>query len=172
MKLDKITLGAGCFWGVQAAFNLLYGVKETRVGYCGGHSLNPSYEEVCNKTTGHFEVVEILYDSEELTLHQLLNLFFRIHDPTQTNGQANDIGPQYLSVIFSNDEQREAIVNHISQIKPQYKKPIFTKILPPHQFYTAENYHQNYLLKNPTGYCHINLPKVKEFLEINGYRLK
>ena len=172
MSHEKIILGAGCFWGVQAAFELLSAVKKTRVGYCGGVTENPNYEEVCSKTTGHFEVVEIEFDPNEITLQKILDLFFKIHNPTQTNGQANDIGPQYLSVIFSNKNQRQEILDYINQISSAYKSPIATKVLDPEKFYTAEEYHQDYLKKNPMGYCHINLPRVKEFLEISGYRLK
>ena len=169
----EIILGAGCFWGVQAAFDLMKGVTNTEVGYSGGTVENPSYELICSKMTGHIEVVKITYDSSLLDIHNIMMLFMAIHNPTQIDGQANDIGPQYLSSIFySGDEEKAIFEQEISTYKNQYDSPIVTKILPLEKFYSAEDYHQNYLVKNPGGYCHISLPKVKEFLDSKGLGLK
>ncbi len=171
-KRATITLGAGCFWGVQAVFDLLEGVFETSVGYAGGHLANPSYEAVCSKTTGHYEVVKIDFDEALISRKDILSIFLLIHDPTQTNGQANDIGPQYLSVIFATSEEKNEVSEYLAQAQSNYNRPIATKVLAHSTFYSAEEYHQHYLHKNPTGYCHINMPKVKEFLESKSFRLK
>lgn len=171
-KLATITIGAGCFWGVQAVFDQLEGVLETCVGYAGGHLENPSYEAVCSKTTGHYEVVKIDFDEALISRRDILSIFLFIHDPTQTNGQANDIGPQYLSVIFSTSEEQNEISEYLAQAQLKYNRPIVTKVLTHSTFYSAEEYHQHYLHKNPTGYCHINMPRVKEFLESKSFRLK
>ena len=170
--MNEITLGAGCFWGVQAVYELLEGIKSTSVGYCGGKTQNPSYEAVCSKTTGHYEVVHIQYSPEIISLTDILKLFFFIHDPTQGDGQANDIGPQYLSVIFAPSKEHQEISNYLKQIQLNYREAIKTQLKAPAAFYTAEEYHQLYLNKNPTGYCHINMIKVKEFLETHQYSLK
>ena len=151
----------------------LNGVTNTEVGYAGGTIKNPSYELVCSKTTGHIEVVKIDYDSSILEIKDIILLFMAIHDPTQIDGQANDIGPQYLSSIFySDDDERAIIEQKIYSYKNKYDSPIVTKILPLETFYSAEEYHQNYLVKNPGGYCHIILPRVKEFLDSKGLGLK
>ena len=170
--VKDIVLGAGCFWGVQAAFNLLEGVQRTSVGYCGGHQPNPTYEEVCQKTTGHIEVVKITFSCEQLTIEDVLTVFFHIHDPTQKNGQANDIGPQYMSAIFCDEVDKNDIQNFIRQISPKFDAKIVTLVQEYKTFYPAEDYHQEYLTKNPSGYCHINMARVKEFLEFQQYRLK
>ena len=168
---NQLLLGAGCFWGVQAVFELLEGVTGTKTGYTGGSLENPSYEAVCSKNTGHYEVVEVQYDQEVFDARKNIKSFFHIHDPTQTNGQGNDIVPQYLSAIFI-EKSTSQVLEYISQIQKDFKLPIATKVYEKTPFYDAEEYHQNYLLKNPTGYCHINMPRVKEFLEINRYQLK
>ena len=173
MSYKTIVFGGGCFWGVQAAFDLLAGVTETNVGYCGGETINPTYEEVCNKTTGHIEVVKISYDENVVSLFDLLKLFFKIHDPTQTNGQGNDIGPQYMSAIFYTDDSDLAqITKFTQQLSEKLTSSVITSVDKLDIFYTAEEYHQKYLHKNPAGYCHINMSAVKEFLKKANYRLK
>lgn len=173
MSSSSIVFGGGCFWGVQAAFDLLSGVIQTEVGYCGGETHNPTYEEVCRKNTGHIEVVKVTYDENTIRLGDLLELFFRIHNPTQTNGQGNDIGPQYMSAVFYNDESDFSEINKfIEKWQKEMTAPIITSVQKLDVFYTAEQYHQKYLDKNPMGYCHINMTKVKEFLEKANYRLK
>lgn len=149
--MEKATFGAGCFWGVEEAFRKLRGVKETMVGYSGGHLANPTYKEVCTDKTGHAEVVQIEFDPAEISYEELLKVFFRIHDPTTLNQQGPDIGSQYRSVIFyhSNDQQETArrFVKELDR-SARYDEPIVTEILPAGPFYKAEEYHQRYHEKN------------------------
>jgi peptide-methionine (S)-S-oxide reductase len=167
MDHQKIIVSGGCFWGVEAAYRLVDGVVETKVGYIGGHTEKPSYEEICTGITGHVEAVEVKFDQNIVNLSFLLDLFFLIHDPTQLNRQGNDIGDQYRSELFYfNDNQRELIDQKIKILKSKssLKGDIVTKVTPVEEFYEAESYHQKYLEKNPIGYCHINLNEVKEIL--------
>jgi len=133
MKLERAMFGAGCFWGVEAAFRKVQGVKETAVGYSGGHTANPSYEEVCSGTTGHTEVVQVLFDPGEISYEELLDIFWECHDPTEVNRQGPDVGWQYRSV------KRDA--------SGAYRRPVATAIEPAKAFYRAEDYHQQYLEK-------------------------
>jgi peptide-methionine (S)-S-oxide reductase len=150
----KATFGAGCFWGVEAAFRQLEGVAGTRVGYAGGRLENPSYEDVCSHTTGHAEVVEVTYEPEQVSYEQLLDVFWRKHDPTQLNRQGWDIGDQYRSVVFFHDEEQcEAAERSKARKQPQYRKPIATLIEPVPTFYEAEDYHQQYLEKRGRSSC-------------------
>jgi peptide-methionine (S)-S-oxide reductase len=150
----KATFGAGCFWGVEAAFRQLDGVSATRVGYSGGHTENPTYEDVCSHGTGHAEVVEVTYDPERVSYEQLLETFWAKHDPTQLNRQGWDIGDQYRSAIFVyDDEQQEAAVRSKAQEQTRYRKPIVTQIEPAQTFYEAEDYHQQYLEKRGRATC-------------------
>ena len=150
----KATFGAGCFWGVEAAFRQLDGVTGTRVGYSGGHTENPTYEEVCSHTTGHAEVVEVTYDSERLSYDDLLEVFWRKHDPTQLNRQGWDIGDQYRSAIFFHDaEQEEAALRSKAGEQTRHTKPVVTQIEPAQTFYEAEDYHQQYLEKRGQSTC-------------------
>jgi peptide-methionine (S)-S-oxide reductase len=150
----KATFGAGCFWGVEAAFRQLDGVTRTRVGYSGGTLENPSYEDVCSHTTGHAEVVEVTYDPERLTYDQLLDVFWGKHDPTQLNRQGWDIGDQYRSVIFFHDEeQQEAALRSKAGEQSNLSTPIVTQIEPAQTFFEAEDYHQQYLEKRGRSTC-------------------
>jgi peptide-methionine (S)-S-oxide reductase len=150
----KATFGAGCFWGVEAAFRQLEGVSATRVGYSGGHMENPTYEDVCSHGTGHAEVVEVTYDPERVSYEQLLDTFWAKHDPTQMNRQGWDIGDQYRSVIFAHDdEQQEAAVRSKAQEQTRHRKPVVTQIEPAQTFYEAEDYHQQYLEKRGRSTC-------------------
>ncbi len=171
--IKKIVLGAGCFWGVQAAFELINGVEKTRVGYSGGDKSTANYDAVCSKSTGHYEVLEIQFDSNLLSINEILGLFFFIHDPTQADGQGNDIGPQYLSAIitYASDDQN-SVNDYLQKLQASTSEKIITSTLHNLEFFAAEEYHQNYLAKNPGGYCHINMVRVKEFLENHKYRLK
>ena len=156
--MEQATFGAGCFWGVQSAFEKLKGVKETTVGYMGGTTTNPTYEQVCSNTTGHAEVVIIKYDPKIISYHELLKTFFKIHDPTQKNRQGPDIGSQYRSVIFYyNEEQKTIAQNMIKELDSsgQYKKEITTELTKASPFYKAEEYHQHYLKKNKSGACRL-----------------
>ena len=150
----KATFGAGCFWGVEAAFRQLDGVTSTRVGYSGGTLENPTYEDVCSHTTGHAEVVEVTYDPERISYEDLLGTFWGKHDPTQLNRQGWDIGDQYRSVVFFHDEeQREAALRSKEAEQQRHKKPIVTQIEPAQTFYEAEDYHQQYLEKRGRSTC-------------------
>jgi peptide-methionine (S)-S-oxide reductase len=150
----KATFGAGCFWGVEAAFRQLDGVTATRVGYSGGHLENPTYEDVCSHTTGHAEVVEVTYDPSELSYDDLLRVFWRKHDPTQLNRQGWDIGDNYRSAIFVHDEEQRAAAEASKESEQaNHRKPIVTQIEPAQTFYEAEDYHQQYLEKRGRSSC-------------------
>jgi peptide-methionine (S)-S-oxide reductase len=150
----KATFGAGCFWGVEAAFRQLDGVTKTRVGYTGGALENPTYEDVCSHTTGHAEVVEVDYVPVQVSYDELLEVFWRKHNPTQLNRQGWDIGDQYRSVIFVHDEQqRDAAEQSKQNEQAAYRKPIVTQIEPAPTFYEAEDYHQQYLEKRGRSSC-------------------
>jgi len=156
----KATFGAGCFWGVEAAFRQVDGVTGTRVGYSGGTLESPTYEDVCSHTTGHAEVVEVTYDPEHVSYERLLDVFWRKHDPTQLNRQGWDVGDQYRSVIFfHDDEQREAAVESKAEQQPNWRAPIVTQVEPAQTFYEAEDYHQQYLEKRGRSSCTATLAR-------------
>jgi peptide-methionine (S)-S-oxide reductase len=154
----KIIFGAGCFWGVERKFWLLDGVWLTSVGYAGGNTINPSYEQVCYEETNHVEVVKVIYDPEVISIDILLKTFWECHDPTQGMRQGNDKGTQYRSVIYcSSEEDLDTSLSTMGKYqevlnKNNYQK-ITTEILLAPKFYLAEEYHQQYLAKNPNGYC-------------------
>jgi peptide-methionine (S)-S-oxide reductase len=156
--MEKATFGAGCFWGVEAAFRQLKGVTSTTVGYAGGTLKNPTYKDVCTDKTGHAEVVQVEYDPSQVSYEDLLNVFWRVHDPTQLNRQGPDVGTQYRSLIFFHTPQQEAAAR-ASKEKLQksgaFKKRIVTEILPAPEFYRAEDYHQQYLEKRGMAHCRI-----------------
>lgn len=150
------TFGAGCFWHVEEAFRQLPGVTDSAVGYMGGHRANPTYEQVCTNTTGHAEVVQLEYDPAQITYNQLIDTFWRIHDPTQVNRQGPDVGSQYRSVIFYHlPEQARAAeqLTKVQQDSGEYGAPIATQISPAGPFYRAEEYHQRYLQKRGLAAC-------------------
>jgi peptide-methionine (S)-S-oxide reductase len=150
----KATFGAGCFWGVEAAFRQLDGVTATRVGYSGGKTENPTYEDVCSHTTGHAEVVEVTYDPERISYDDLLATFWAKHDSTQLNRQGWDIGDQYRSAIFFHDEeQQEAALRSKAAEQTHHAQPVVTQIEPAQTFYEAEDYHQQYLEKRGRATC-------------------
>lgn len=157
--LKKATFGAGCFWGVEAAFRQLStGVKATRVGYTGGDLANPTYEQVCTDRTGHAEVVEVDYDDAEISYEDLLDVFWNEHDPTQLNRQGPDIGRQYRSVIFTHDDEQKATATESlakRQASGVHRRPIVTVIEDAQPFYEAEAYHQQYLEKRGLSSCRI-----------------
>lgn len=156
--LQKATFGAGCFWGVEAAYRQIKGVVSTAVGYAGGTLDNPTYRDVCTDRTGHAEVVEVTYDPARVSYQDLLNVFWENHNPTQLNRQGPDIGTQYRSVIFYHTpEQQAAAAASKEQLERsgRYKKPIVTQITPAPMFYMAEDYHQQYLEKRGLSSCHI-----------------
>lgn len=156
MTFELATFAAGCFWGVEETFRIIKGVKETVVGYAGGHVENPTYEQVCTDKTGHAESVKIEYDPNEITFEELLDLFWKSHDPTQFNRQGPDVGTQYRSVIFyHNEEQRKLAEKSKRELEKsgKYDKPIVTEIVPAKEFYKAEEHHQKYLLKHGKAKC-------------------
>ncbi|HLI48984.1 MAG TPA: peptide-methionine (S)-S-oxide reductase MsrA [Chthonomonas sp.] len=158
MAIEKAMFGAGCFWGVETTFRAVPGVVNTTVGYAGGHTKNPTYEEVCTDLTGHAEVVLVEYDPEKVSYEQLLEVFWNCHDPTQLNRQGPDVGTQYRSVIFAfTPEQREAAEASRERLERsgRYSRPIVTQILPAPEFYPAEEYHQRYLEKRGLRSCHL-----------------
>lgn len=152
----KATFGAGCFWGVEAAFRQLPGVLETAVGYEGGAKENPTYKEVCTDRTGHAEVVQVDFDPARVTYDQMLDLFWANHDPTTLNRQGPDIGTQYRSTVFFHDAEQQVLAQASKdRWQAKFKRPIVTLIVPAETFYVAEDYHQQYLEKRGLSHCHI-----------------
>jgi peptide-methionine (S)-S-oxide reductase len=157
----KATFGAGCFWGVEAAFRRLDGVLGTRVGYAGGGVDNPTYEQVCAHSTGHAEVVEVTYDESVIPYERLLAVFWAEHDPTQLNRQGPDVGDQYRSVIFVHDEeQRSAAEASRDRVQARISRPVVTQIEDAPPFWEAEDYHQQYLEKRGLASCTTRLATV------------
>ena len=159
---ETAIFAAGCFWGVEEYFSRVKGVMKSESGYTGGTKKNPTYEEVCTGKTGHAESVRIIFDPKVVNYDKLLKHFWEIHDPTSLNKQGNDIGSQYRSAIFFTNPQQEMVAkNSLEKLAKsgKYSKKIVTEILPEKEFYLAEEYHQDYLKKNPRGYCHIDLRK-------------
>jgi len=168
-NLHTIYLAGGCFWGIEAYMKELPGVYDTDVGYANGNTENPTYEQVCYNNTGHAETVKVVYDPMRISTEQLLDGFFKVVDPTSVNKQGNDRGSQYRSGIYYVDEADKDIAEAaVEKQKEKYKAPIATEILPLSNFYMAEDYHQDYLDKNPGGYCHINLNAAAEFVKEEG----
>lgn len=151
------TFAAGCFWGVEEIFRMQEGVKSTRVGYAGGDIKNPSYELVCSNKTGHAEAVEVAYEPKEISYEQLLNIFWKNHNPTTPNRQGVDIGSQYRSVIFYHDEkQKKAAEKSLKDYQKKLTQKIVTQIVPAQEFFEAEEYHQKYYSKRGIkATCHI-----------------
>lgn len=151
---DKAIFGAGCFWGVESAFRGVPGVRDAVSGYSGGSVENPSYKQVCGGRTGHAEVVQVEFDPEEVSYGELLDVFWKNHDPTQVNRQGPDVGSQYRSAIFyTSEEQRRAAEASREKAQESYKKPIATEITAAGTFYRAEEYHQRYFEKNGISAC-------------------
>ncbi|MGC8639770.1 MAG: peptide-methionine (S)-S-oxide reductase MsrA [Isosphaeraceae bacterium] len=152
------TFAAGCFWGIEEAFRGTPGVTETAVGYTGGHTENPTYQEVCTNRTGHAEAVEVRYDPARVSYDQLLDLFWEIHDPTTLNRQGPDVGTQYRSAIFYHDEeQKAAAAASMERLRASgsLRRPIVTQLVPATTFWRAEEYHQKYVQKHGGAGCHI-----------------
>ena len=165
---EVATLGAGCFWCVDTLFRELRGVTGVVSGYAGGARANPSYEQVCTGATGHAEVVQITFDPQQISYHDLLEVFFSVHDPTTLNRQGADVGTQYRSVIFAHSPEQRAIAEKtIKEIDARqiWDDPIVTQVVDEAPFYAAEDYHQDYYTKNPNqGYCRVVIaPKVAKF---------
>jgi peptide-methionine (S)-S-oxide reductase len=168
MHTETITLGNGCFWCTEAIFQQVNGVTKVTSGYSGGHVENPTYEEVCEKTTGHAEVLQVEFDTTQLTIDEILEIFWQTHDPTTLNRQGNDVGPQYRSVVFfHNDHQKERAEYYKKKLDESgaFNDKIVTAIEPFKNFYVAENYHQDYYNKNGNQpYCYFVIrPKLEKF---------
>ena len=154
---EVATFAAGCFWGVQAAFQNVPGVVDTEVGYSGGHTDNPTYRDVCGDETGHAEVVEVRFDPAKVTYAQLKDDYWKAHDPTQINRQGPDVGTQYRTAIFFHSPEQEETAKKSRaalEASGQFRRPIATEITPAGKFYRAEEYHQKYLQKRGAASCH------------------
>lgn len=162
-QIKRIVLAGGCFWGVERYFQLLKGVVTTTVGYVNGNFKNPKYEDLINHRATHAEACEIYYDENIITLQQILEHMFRFIDPTSVNKQGGDVGIQYRTgVYYKTVEDKKIVENFINQKQKQYHKSIAVEVVEEKGYYLAEEYHQNYLEKNPTGYCHVNLNLIKK----------
>jgi peptide-methionine (S)-S-oxide reductase len=175
--MELATFGSGCFWCTEAIFQRVMGVHKVVSGYSGGRVENPTYEEVCTGGTGHAEVVQLTYDPAEISYDELLEIFWKTHDPTTLNQQGNDFGPQYRSVIFyHNDEQKRLAEEYKKKLDSAgiWSAPIVTEIVPYENFFPAENYHQNYYNDNPRQpYCsYIINPKLEKLRKIFPQKLK
>ena len=177
-KTDTATFGTGCFWCTEALFEQLNGVLKVTSGYSGGHVKNPTYKEVCTGETGHAECVQVVYEPNKITYDELLEVFFKVHDPTSLNRQGADIGTQYRSAIFyRNEEQKQKAEYYKAELDKSgaYDKPIVTEITPFTKFYPAEDYHQEYYEnnKNSNPYCSIVIkPKIEKFQKVFAKKLK
>lgn len=164
---QAITLGGGCFWCTEAVFVRVKGVFSVTSGYCNGHVVKPSYEQVCTGNTGHNEVVQIIYDPSQISLRELLEIFFVIHDPTTLNRQGNDVGTQYRSGIYFHDEADRAVAQQVvEEVNQHLSGRVETEVLPLSNYSQAEDYHQDYFANHPNqGYCaFVVAPKVQKFL--------
>ena len=177
MNLQTITLGGGCFWCTEAVFDRVRGVTDVESGYCNGHVQNPSYEQVCTGETGHAEVVRLTFDADEISLRDLLEIFFATHDPTTLNRQGNDVGTQYRSGIFYEQPEHAAVARALmDEVTRQnlFGAPLTTELAPLANYSAAEGYHQDYFARNPhQGYCAFVVgPKVAKFQKTFASRLK
>jgi len=158
--MKTIYLAGGCFWGMEKYLSLIQGIVSTSVGYANGRTENPSYEEVCKNDTGHAETVKVAFDPSKISLGFLLELYYDVIDPTSLNRQGADSGTQYRTGIYYTDEaDRKIILDSLTFLQKKYDKPVVIEVKPLDNFYSAEEYHQKYLDKNPGGYCHIGNAK-------------
>ena len=172
---DVAILGGGCFWCIEAVFLEARGITRVESGYMGGHDDHPSYEAVCNGTTGHAEVVRLEFDPSVISYHDILEIFFTIHDPTTLNRQGNDVGTQYRSVIFTTSPGQDAVARTVmAEMAMVWDAPLVTEVLPQETWYKAEDYHQNYFAQHPLqGYCaFVVAPKVAKFRTTFAERLR
>jgi len=176
-RMDTLTLGGGCYWCVEAVYERLEGVQEVISGYSGGRMKDPTYEMVCTGTTGHAEVVRVIFDTTKTSVYEVLKVFFTVHDPTTLNRQGADVGTQYRSVIFYRNEQQRRITGELIAVLNEekvYPNPVVTEVSPLKAFYIAEDYHQDYYARNPSqGYCRLVIqPKIDKFEKVFKDRLK
>lgn len=173
--METIVLGGGCFWCIETIYKKVIGVVSLESGYTGGTMPNPTYLQVCDGTTGHAEVVKVIFDTTKIDLETILRIFFEVHDPTTLNQQGADIGTQYASRIFYTDpSQKEIIERAMKDAQVQFKDPIVTAVSPLGDYYKAEEYHQDYYVKNPNQpYCiAVVSPKLQKFLKTNSKFIK
>lgn len=169
--MEDIVLGGGCFWCLDAVYRLMPEVSEVEVGYSGGKTKDPDYKSVCTGTTGHAEVVRVRFDTTKTSLEEILDLFWKVHNPTTLNRQGNDVGTQYRSVIYySDDAQKKVVEASVKKAEETFRDPIVTEVAKLDKFYRAEEYHQDYFNKNPeAGYCSFVIaPKVRKAKKILG----
>lgn len=170
-NIESVVLGGGCFWCIEAVFDLLPGVVSATSGYAGGATADPTYQAVCGGDTGHAEVVKVEYDADQVSLEDVLDVFFTGHDPTTPNRQGADAGTQYRSIVlYDSGEQKARVESYLAGIADKYVGPVVTELEPLERFYPAEEYHQKYFEKNPhQGYCRVvispKVSKVREKLE-------
>lgn len=177
MSIETITLGGGCFWCTEAVYERVRGVTAVESGYSNGHVVGPSYEQVCTGNTGHNEVVRVSFDTEEISLREVLEIFFVVHDPTSLNRQGNDVGTQYRSGIYTTSPQQEQVAREViaeMTASGTYRSPIVTEVLPLANYSRAEDYHQHYFAQHPNqGYCaFVVAPKVEKFRKTFASRVK
>lgn len=172
---QSIVLGGGCFWCLEASFNLIRGILKVVPGYAGGHQENPTYQQVSSQTTGHAEVVKVTFDTDQINLSEVLEIFWAIHDPTTLNRQGNDTGPEYRSIIlYSDQKQKETVDLSLNEVSKVWTDKIVTEVKPLDIFYEAEPEHHNYFEKHPEkAYCQIVInPKLKKLREHFNSKLK
>ncbi len=175
MAIQHITLGGGCFWCLEAVYELVDGVTEVESGYCNGHVRQPSYEQVCQGDTGHVEVVRVSFDEARITLREVLEIFYAIHDPTTLNRQGNDVGPQYRSGIYWHDEAQRTVAQAVrDEAQAAHGGRVVTELQRLDNYWRAEDYHQHYYAQHPNqGYCAFVVgPKVEKFRRTFAARLK
>lgn len=172
-NIKEIILAGGCFWGTEMYFQAIRGVVKTEVGYANGKTQNPSYEDVCHRNTGHAEVVKVSYDNQVISLPFLLSMYFEVIDPVAVNRQGNDVGTQYRTGIYYSDPaDEEVILKAVHELRLEYGVPLAIEVLPLENYCSAEAYHQDYLIKNPGGYCHIGHQEFKKAAEAQDPSLK
>jgi peptide-methionine (S)-S-oxide reductase len=174
-NIQTITLGGGCFWCLEAVYEMVDGVTAVESGYSNGHVANPSYEQVCGGDTGHAEVVRVSFDAERISLREVLEIFFHIHDPTTRNRQGNDVGTQYRSGIYFENLEHERVAREVlAEANTEHKGRVVTELAPLANYSKAEGYHQHYFARNPgAGYCaFVVAPKVEKFKRTFKARVK
>jgi peptide-methionine (S)-S-oxide reductase len=175
MASETATLGGGCFWCTEAVYQELNGVQRVESGYTGGHVVNPTYEQVCEGTTGHAEVVQVTFDPELVSYREVLEIFFTVHDPTTLNRQGNDVGTQYRSAIYYHTPEQQEMARHvIAEMANVWDAPIVTELTALGPYYKAEDYHQNYFRQHPLqGYCaFVVAPKIAKFRKTYANKLQ
>jgi peptide-methionine (S)-S-oxide reductase len=177
MAIETITLGGGCFWCTEAVYEKVRGVTAVESGYSNGHVPSPTYEQVCEGTTGHAEVVKVSFDTAQITLREVLEIFFVVHDPTTLNRQGNDVGTQYRSAIYFETPEQERVVREVLaeiEASKTYRQPLVTEVAPLKSYTKAESYHQHYFANNPNaGYCaFVVAPKVEKFKKTFADRVR